>query len=87
MLPPAIGVSWVEVAGADEDGDVPGEVAAGDTVTEGVMPGVPGVVVVAVGVTDGVGAALDVGVRVVEGAGVDVVAGGDWTVRQGWARC
>jgi hypothetical protein len=71
----------VEVAGADEDG-VPGEVTVGDTVTEGVVAGVPGtvgVVVVAVGVTDGAGVALDVGVGVVEGAGVDVVAGGDWT--------
>ena len=59
----------------------------GETVTEGVVAGVlgtdgvtgvgetVGVVVVAVGVTDGVGVMLGV----VEGAGVDVVAGGDWT--------
>ena len=55
----------VEVAGADEDGGVPGEVTVGETVTEGVVAGVleaVGVadvgdtvgVVVAVGVTDGV---------------------------------
>jgi hypothetical protein len=70
----------VEVAGADEEGGVPGEVTVGDTVTEGIAAGVPGiVVVVAVGVTDGVGVALEVGVGVVEGGGVDVVAGGDWT--------
>ena len=75
------------MAGADEDGGEPGEVTVGETVTEGVVAGVlgtdgvtdvgetAGVVVVAVGVTDGVGVMLGV----VEGAGVDVVAGGDWT--------
>src|ERR1035437_2224807 len=76
------------VAGADEDGGVLGEVTAGETVAEDVVVGVLGTVgvtgvVVAVGVADGVGVALGVVVGVdvgaVEGAGVDVVAGGDWT--------
>jgi len=82
------------VAGADEDGGVPGEVTVGETVAEGVVVGVlgvadvgetVGVIVVAVGVTDGVGVALGVvvgvDVGVVEGAGVDVVAGGGWIGR------
>lgn len=70
----------VAVAGVDEGGG-PGELTVGEPVTEGVVAGVPGTVgVVGVGQTAGVaGVALDVGVGVVEGAGVDVVAGGDWT--------